>query len=161
MSAGVENILRKLIESKFDEEEFSDFFLIELKISPNNKIQVFIESDTHVNFDHCRKMSRYLEAFIDEEGWFGEQYTLEVSSPGVDRPLTMIRQYLKNIGRKVKVTPKEGKVVKGELSKANEDGFTVSFTEKVKVGKKKKKKEIRNVDFSYDEVAETLVKVTF
>lgn len=162
MSAGVENILRELVNSKFteDAETFPNFYLVDLTVAANKKVEVFIDSDTGINFDHCRMVSRYLEAFIDQEGWFGEKYTLEVSSPGVDRPLEMVRQYRKNIGRLVKVTPIEGKVTKGTLTTVEDDHFVISFVEKVKEGKKNKKVTVEQ-SFTYEEVKSTVVKISF
>ena len=98
-----------LLDKKFTEEDFSDCFLVDIKAHAHNKIDVFIDSDSGVTFEKCQKISRYLERFIDENGWLGEKYVLEVSSPGISRPLKFKRQYAKNIGRKVEVKgPRSG-----------------------------------------------------
>ena len=99
----VESKIESLLEVKFQEEEFTDCFLIEVKLHANKKLDVFIDSDAGVTFEKCQKISRYLEQYLDEEGWLGDSYVLEVSSPGISRPLKLLRQYPRNIGRKVEV----------------------------------------------------------
>ena len=95
--------LEKLIAQKLEEEEFQDCYLVEVKGPNGGKLEVFIDSDSSMTFQKCQKMSRYLEAQIEEAKWLGEKYTLEVSSPGVGNPLKLKRQYAKNIGRKMEV----------------------------------------------------------
>ena len=91
----------------FEEEEFQDCFLVEINASGGSRVEVYIDADAGIDFTRCRKISRYLEAEIEEQGWMNEQYTIEVSSPGLDRPLKFKRQYTKNIGRKLAVIDDE------------------------------------------------------
>ena len=93
--------LVELLEEKFQEEAFAHLFLIELNHKPNDVIEVFLDSDNSVTYEYCVKVSRYLEQHIEENGWLGEKYTLDVSSAGVGKPLKLKRQYVKNIGREV------------------------------------------------------------
>jgi len=79
----MESKVRKLLTEKFAEEEFADCFLVATELSKKNKLEIFVDSDSGMTFDKCRKLSRYLEEFIDEEQWLGQKYTLEVSSPGM------------------------------------------------------------------------------
>jgi len=95
----------QLLEEFFQESDLEDCFITELTVS-GGKILVYVDSDTDMGFDKCRKISRYLEKHFDETQVFGEKYTLEVSSPGIGRPLKFKRQYIKNVGRKVEVTLK-------------------------------------------------------
>ena len=134
----IEEKITKLLEDKFKEAEFSDCFLIEINLLPSNKLEIFIDSDTGITFEKCRRISRYLEQFIDAEGWLGEKYILEVSSPGIKRPLKLKRQYPKNVGRKVEVHLKAGPLEKGKLIKVEENNITLEESIRVKVGKKKK-----------------------
>ena len=86
----------QLLEEFFQESELEDCFVTELNVS-GSKIMVYVDSDTDMGFNKCRTISRYLEKHFDETQVFGEKYTLEVSSPGIGRPLLFKRQYLKNV----------------------------------------------------------------
>ena len=80
----IEQHILPLLESKLTEEGFEDCFLVEIVYKEaQNKLEVYIDADSGLSFDRCQKLSRYLEAFIDENNWLGEQYILEVSSPGI------------------------------------------------------------------------------
>ncbi|MCB0631079.1 MAG: ribosome assembly cofactor RimP [Saprospiraceae bacterium] len=152
--------IHDLLEEKFAEDEFADCFLIELKLHPNNKLDVFVDSDTGITLERCQKISRYLEAFLDESGMLGEKYILEVSSPGVSRPLQLLRQYPKNIGRKLKVKLKDGSEVEGVLETVNEQTITLERKIVEKEGKKKKRLTVSTA-FPFEEIREALVQVSF
>ena len=157
----IEQKIEKLLNEKFAEEAFQDCFIIEIKLSPGGtKLSVFIDSDSSLTFERCQKISRYLEKYLDEEQWLGERYTLEVSSPGIGRPLKFIRQYKKNIGRKVEVALKEGKTITGTLAATTEDSITVEAKTRVKEGKKKKT-ELVQTSIPFDNIKQTIVKITF
>ena len=84
----------------------TDMFIVNVKIKPTNNVKVFLDADGGLSIDKSAKVNRKLHALITESGMFPEDdFSLEVSSPGVDEPLTSIRQYKKNIGRTVAVTP--------------------------------------------------------
>lgn len=156
----IEQNIQRLLEEKFQEEEFNDCFIVEIKFHQQNKLDVFIDSDSGITFTTCRRISRYLEAFIDEEGWLGEKYTLEVSSPGITRPLILPRQYIKNIGRKMKVKQHEGKEEEGTLIKADEEGITLEKQIRIKEGKKKRN-EIVQTDIPFDNIKKATIKISF
>jgi len=155
--------LTALLDQKFQEEEFSHLFLVELKHSANDIIQVFLDSDNSVTYEYCVKVSRYLEEHIEEGAWLGEKYTLDVSSAGLDAPLKLKRQYLKNIGRDVSVEVKDDhKHVKGVLSEVNEDSVVVEYEEKVKVeGRKKKELMTIRKEIPFDNIKKTIITVSF
>ncbi|MEO0775175.1 MAG: hypothetical protein AAFW73_07960 [Bacteroidota bacterium] len=148
-----------MLAEKFQESEFDDFFLVDLKLGINNKLEVFVDSDSQVTFEKCRKISRFLEEHLDQEGWLGDRYVLEVSSPGVGRPLKFLRQYHKNIGRKVEVTTSEGKQV-GQLVAVTEQSITLEREEKKKKGKKRVK-EIVQAEIPVAQIEQTIVKISF
>jgi ribosome maturation factor RimP len=84
-------------------------FLVELKLQPGNNIKVFVDGDNGVAIDKLVHYNRSLYKRIEESGMFpGGNFSIEVSSPGLDEPLKMYRQYLKNIGRDVEVILKDG-----------------------------------------------------
>lgn len=156
----IEEKILDLLEEKFKEEGFSDCFLIDLKLHPGNKLEIFIDSDSGVTFEKCRIISRHLEHHIDESGWMGGKYVLEVSSPGVGRPLKFLRQYPRNIGRKVEVSLREGPTVTGMLVSVDEHSITIEEKVRIKEGKKKKT-EIVQTTIPFEEIEKTIVKVTF
>lgn len=157
----IEKKFEKLIDQAINELEYEDCFLVDLKVS-NNKVQIFLDSDDSITFLKCRKVSRFIEAVIDEEQWLGEKYTLDVSSAGVGKPLKMTRQYLKNIGRdiEVKLYGEDKEKVLGELVSASDESISVYYEEVVKEGKKKKKLEITR-EIPRDEIKEAKIKISF
>jgi len=156
----IEQKIEDLVTAKFAEEDFVDCFLVEIKLQGNNILKVFIDNDSGLVVDQCRRVSRYLESYLDEEQWLGEQYTLEVSSPGIDRPLRLKRQYHKNIGRTLLVETTEGVKREGVLVEVVEDGFFLEELIVTKV-KKKKKKEIVKSLIPFDIVDKAKVKISF
>lgn len=155
--------LTALLEQKFQEEEFSHLFLIELKQLTNDVIQVFLDSDNSVTYEHCVKISRYLEEQIEEGGWLGEKYTLDVSSAGVGTPLKFKRQYIKNIGRNVSIeVADDHKHIKGVLAEVKEDSVVVEYEEKVKIeGRKKKELMTIQKEVSFDNIKKTVITISF
>jgi ribosome maturation factor RimP len=88
------------------------FFLVEVRIKPTNK--VFVDADQGISIDKLVQLNRKLYKDIEENNFFGNgDFSLEVSSPGLDEPLKIYRQYLKNIGRHVEVVLEEGVKKKG------------------------------------------------
>jgi ribosome maturation factor RimP len=100
----------------------SEFFLVETKLSPA-KIAVFIDHPKGVKLEDCVEISRYLQSKLDEELMTHE---LEVSSPGIDEPLRVSRQYTKNQGKEVAVLFKNGIKKEGRLEGSDEQGITMS-----------------------------------
>ena len=156
----IESKIESLLEAKFQEDEFTDCFLIELKSHAHNKLDVFIDSDAGITFEQCRKISRYLEQYIDEEGWLGEKYVLEVSSPGVSRPLKLRRQYPRNIGRKVEVGLQGGESKEGTLLAVGEEDITIEQKVRVKEGNRKKM-QVLQVKIPFADIKKTVVKISF
>lgn len=155
----IEDKIEKLIHKAINELEYADCFLVELKVN-NTKVEIFIDSDESVTFEKCRKISRKIEAVLDEEQWLGEKYTLDVSSAGVGKPLKYTRQYVKNIGRTLEIKRVEGEKLKGELVQADDDKVTIKFEETIKEGKKKKKIETV-VEVPREDIKEAKIKVSF
>lgn len=136
----IEEKLHRLLGEKFQTPDFEDCFLVGFELHKNNKLEVFVDSDIGINLDQCRQLSRYLESFIEEENWFGEKYTLEVSSPGLSKPLLLKRQYIKNIGRHLNITLVDDLTLKGELKSVTDNSVVLEEIHTVKVGKKKRKR---------------------
>ncbi|HEX5026488.1 MAG TPA: ribosome maturation factor [Agriterribacter sp.] len=134
-----------------------DYFLVEIKILPPNNIKVFLDADGGVSIDKCVKYNRALYKQIEESGLFPNgDFSLEVSSPGLDEPLKMKRQYVKNTGRQVEVILHDGTKLEGKLMTVN-DG--VIQLEEVKG--KNKKKEILEHTIHLDNIKTTKIKIQF
>ncbi|MBW6480807.1 MAG: ribosome assembly cofactor RimP [Bacteroidales bacterium] len=134
-----------------------DLFLVEVKVSGRNKIMVFLDGDKGVPISSCAEVSRHIESQLDRDV---EDFELEVSSVGVDTPLTMPRQFVKNVGREIVYTDAEGKKVKAKLIEAGNNGITIEK----EISKKKKKKEEAEdpvQKLTYNEVKDVKVQVSF
>jgi ribosome maturation factor RimP len=153
--------LSDLLDEKFREPDFADCYVIDIHLIPKgNKVEVFVDSDSGMTFEKCQKISRFLESHLDENKWFGEDYTLEVSSPGVSRPLKLPRQYVKNVGRTIEITTKEGTKKEGKLVEATDFAATVEELMITKEGKKKKKELVQTI-IPYDEIKKASIKIQF
>jgi ribosome maturation factor RimP len=155
----MEETIANLLEEKFQEPEFADCFLVDINQS-NKRLEVFVDSDSGMSFKKCQQLSRHLEAYLDEEKPLGENYVLEVSSPGVKRPLKFWRQYPRNVGRKVEVTMQNKDKHTGTLVEVTPSAITLEEKVRRKEGKRKVTEMVRT-ELPYDEIAKTIVKISF
>ncbi len=121
-----ERRIRETVESLLQEEK--ELFLVDVLIKGNvgnQKVLVFIDGDNGISIDQCSKLSRSLGSFIEENDLMPVKYTLEVSSPGLDFPLVLKRQYVKNIGRTLMVETVDGDKIEGELVRAGKDDISL------------------------------------
>ena len=133
------------------------YFLVEVKIRPTNNIQVFLDGDSGIPIERCVVYNRQLYKTIEETGLFpAEDFSLEVSSPGLDEPLRLIRQYRKNVGRKVEVLLKDGVKTEGELKAVTDTSIEV---EEIR-GKTKKKETIQH-HFPFESIKSTKIQIVF
>ncbi len=160
----VESQIEQYVLEKFEEEGYQDFFLLEVKHNPtNNKVVVYVDSDSAMTLERSAKLNRYLQNKIDEAGFLGEKYVLDVSSPGVDSPLKLLRQYKKNIGRTLEVTFQEGekdKKQKGLLMEVDEKHILLQYDIKEKQGKKKITTTVEK-EIPFDIIQKAIVKISF
>ena len=105
-------------------DENPSLFLIELKIGSDNSIRILLDGDKGVTLEACIAVSRQIEHNIDREL---HDFSLEVSSVGVGSPLTMPRQYEKNVGRSLEVITAEDEVLTGNLTQADQEGITLEW----------------------------------
>ena len=156
----IEQKITKLLEDKFQEPDFNSYFLIELELKGDNRLEIYLDGDRGIVLEKCQKISRFLEKHLDENLWLGEKYTLEVSSPGVRRSLKYPRQYHQHIGRKLEVKMAEEGKVEGVLTKVTGNEIVLEWRERIKEGKKK-----RNVDIvkeiPFDQIEKAIVKISF
>lgn len=116
--------------------EGTDLFLVEVKVSPMNEVEVSIDSDTSVTIDKCIELSRAIEAEFDRDT---EDFELSVMSAGVGQPLKLLRQYQKAIGHPMEVVMKDGMKYKGMLESADEEKIVLMWEEKQLLEGKKRK----------------------
>ncbi len=132
-------------------------FLVEVKIIPGNNIKVFLDSDNGITIEKCIKLNRALYNHIEESALFTDgDFSLEVSSPGVDEPLKLYRQYKKNIGRTVEVMMNDGSKKEGKLISVNDDEITIEEKQA-----NKNKAIIKTANILFNQVKHTKVLVTF
>ena len=153
-------MLREKVENLLEEafEENNSLFLIELSIDKANHISIVIDGDQGVSVNDCIAVSRKIEHNLDREE---EDFSLDVASAGISTPLSMPRQYRKNIGRTLAVTTSEGKT-EGELVKMEDDKITLQWKarEPKPVGKGKVTV-TKEAVLPLEEIKEAKVKITF
>ena len=119
-------------------------FLVDVTVSKDNDIVLTVESESGtIELDDCVSLSRYFETKFDREV---EDYSLTVSSAGLDQPFKVLKQFIKAIGTKVEVSLKGGRKMVAELVEADEEGVSLKYTEREAVEGKKKKELVEHLD---------------
>jgi len=147
------NDIEESLRKKF---KGTDYFLVEVTVSESNDINVFFDKPAGILIDDCKEVNRFIEGEFDREV---EDYSLQVSSPGLSRPFVVKEQYEKNIGRDIKVKSKEGKF-EGELTGVEDNQIKLSFLE-LKKGGKKKIKQQKELAISFDDIVEAKSVISF
>ncbi|HEU5292883.1 MAG TPA: ribosome maturation factor RimP [Cyclobacteriaceae bacterium] len=147
--------IRKLAESFLkDESHFVVDVIASFRSNPK-KLLVILDGDKGINIDDCAEISRQLSAALDTSNLIDGAFLLEVSTPGLDQPLKTKRQYVKNVGRTVKVKLKD-KTVEGKLAAVRESAIEV-----IQQTGSGKKKEDKAVEIPLEEIDKTFVLVSF
>ena len=148
----VENLVNQWLEDK-------DYFLVDVEISPADKIVVEIDHADGVWIEDCVQLSRFIEENLSRDE---EDYELEVGSAGLGQPFKVPQQYVNFIGKEVEVLTAEGKKLKGVLKAVDGRNFTVTVNEKIKP-EGKKRPVLTPVDkfFNMDEVKYTKYLISF
>jgi ribosome maturation factor RimP len=134
--------------------EGKDYFLVEVTVSPDDKIVVEIDHAEGVWIEDCVELSRYIESKLNREE---EDYELEVGSAGIGQPFKVLQQYYIHIGQEVEVMTKGGQKLTGVLKHADEEKFTVSVQKKVKMeGAKRPKLVEEDETFTYEQIKYTV-----
>lgn len=136
------NVVRNLVEEWLQDKEY---FLVDVEISPDDRIVVEIDHADGVWIEDCVELSRYIEDRLDRDE---EDYELEVGSAGLGQPFKVPQQYVNFIGKNVEVLDGDGKKVKGVLKSVDGNDFTVTVAEKVKQ-EGKKRPVLTDVDHTY------------
>jgi ribosome maturation factor RimP len=132
-------------------------FLVEIRIKPTNNIKVFIDADEGINLAVLIQYNRKLYKLIEESALYPDgDFSLEVSSPGLDEPLKINRQYKKNVGRFVDVLLNDASKKEGKLIEAAEDGIIIEY----ETGKGKKK-ELKQETILFTDIKNTKIQIKF
>ena len=129
----IESNVIALVKEKIAERD--DLFVVDVKMHSNGTLEVLVDGDQGISIQDCAEISRYVGFQLEEKDVIPHAYRLEVSSPGIDRPLTMVRQYRKNVGRSVQVSLHDGITKTGKLLEVADHEITVVEVKKEK-GKK-------------------------
>lgn len=132
--------------------EAQEAYLVELEVLPGNNINVYVDTDGGIKVQQLKLMSRAIEAALDREV---EDFALVVSSPGLERPFRVHRQYVNNVGRWLKVKTKVGEPVIGELTGVTDVSLTLNIPGK----KKKDAAEVREIAF--EDIEESKIEIRF
>lgn len=151
----IEKYVTGLVEEKIADRP--DLFLVSVRFTPNGKLSILVDGDQGISIQDCAAISRHVGFHLEENEIIKTAYNIEVSSPGVDTPLELERQFIKNIGRRVHVKLKEGKKHEGELLSYTSEGVVIKELIKEK-GKKTKEQESF---FDIDNIVETKVLISF
>ncbi|HMR20441.1 MAG TPA: ribosome assembly cofactor RimP [Sphingobacterium sp.] len=151
----IEQRVKELVEEKIADRE--DLFIVRVKMQQNGVLEILLDGDRGISIDDCVAISRHVGYHLEEENVIDRAYRLEVSSPGLDSPLLLLRQYEKNIGRNVRLKLENGNKEEGMLLSASNS--TIVLEQKVK--EKGKKAEIKTVEFPMDQIKETKVLISF
>jgi len=143
----------KIVESVKEFIRGTDLFLVAVKVSASNKITVLADRKGGITIDECALLHRHIEKGLDRDIM---DFELQVSSPGLDMPFSVIEQYYKNEGKKVSVIDNEGMKYSGILKNITKGGFDLETEVKVRG----KAKEIRNLPFNFDQIKTTKIVLT-
>jgi ribosome maturation factor RimP len=151
----IEKRVTELVEEKI--ADMPHLFLVDVKMHQNGKLIVLVDGDNGIGIADCAAISRHVGFHLEEENVIEEAYNLEVSSPGIDTPLVLKRQYAKNIGRTVSIKMDDGTKKEGELLTAGDDFIIIAET----IKQKGKKAETVESTIPTDKITETKVLISF
>lgn len=150
------NVVKTLVDEWLEGKEY---FLVDINISPDDKITVEIDHADGVWIEDCVRLSRFIEDHLSRDK---EDYELEVGSAGLGQPFKVPQQYAIFQGKEVEVLAADGKKYRGTLKDSDGERFTVTVKEKVKV-EGKKRPVMADVDYTFrmEEVKYTKYLISF
>ncbi len=151
----IEKRVTELVEEKIADRP--DLFLVDVKMHSNGKLIILVDGDKGIGIADCAAISRHVGFHLEEENVLDTAYNLEVSSPGLDAPLVLPRQYVKNIGRSLAIKMADGSKKEGKLTGMTEDAVII---EEINKQKGKKAEAIESV-VPLTQITETKVLISF
>lgn len=137
------NVVKGIVEQWLEDK---DYFLVDVEVSPDDKIVVEIDHADGVWIEDCVELSRFIEERLSRDE---EDYELEVGSAGLGQPFKVPQQYECFVGKEVEVLDGDGRKVKGLLKSVDGNTFVVSVAEKMKIEGKKRPQTVE-VDHTYE-----------
>jgi ribosome maturation factor RimP len=150
-------IAREKIQNLVAEILSDDMFIVGVSVGSGNTIAVSVDSDAGISIDKCVEINRYIEQNLDRQA---EDFSLEVSSPGLTQPLRVLRQYYKNIGRKIEVLTRNGEKIEGILKSVDSEDFELELTTTEKVNGKRTQI-ARLVKYSFEQIETVKLVISF
>jgi ribosome maturation factor RimP len=143
--------ISEIIDAISSEIVARGLYLVEVTVSKDNDVEVTIESEEgKVELEDCVAISRFFETKFDRET---EDYSLTVTSAGLDQPFKVFKQFEKAVGKKVEVQLKGGRKMVAVLEAADQESITLKYSQKEALEGKKKKEIVEHVDrFTMDQV---------
>ena len=151
----IEKRVTELVEEKIADRP--DLFLVDVKMHSNGKLIILVDGDKGIGIADCAAISRHVGFHLEEENVLDTAYNLEVSSPGLDAPLVLPRQYVKNVGRSLAIKMADGSKKEGKLTGMTEDAVII---EEINKPKGKKAETIESV-VPLTQITETKVLISF
>lgn len=148
--------LLKIVENILQEKEL---FLVDVKCSVNNEVEVIVDGIKGVSITDCIDISKDIESNLNRDI---EDYELTVASAGIGDPLKLTAQYLKHENKEVEVVLKNGDKISGIMTKPNDNNFCITYSKKVlEEGQKRKvTKEFTDI-INRDDVKSTRLVIKF
>ncbi|PZP51861.1 MAG: ribosome maturation factor [Pseudopedobacter saltans] len=135
----------------------TQYFLVSIKIKPTNNVKVYLDGDNGITIEKCIQINRKMAAAIEETGILpSDNFSLEVSSPGIDSPLVLHRQYVKNKGRLLEVTLTDEAEILGKLIEVTEQNIVLEVT-----SGKGKKAVTEQKEIPFDQIKKAVVQIQF
>lgn len=144
----------ELVEQK---TEPGDIFIVDVKVSIGNKISIWVDKDQGVTIKECVEISKYLENQLDREA---EDFDLEVSSPGLEMPFKVEKQYKKNLNKMVMVTLTDNTKLKGKLITVSGEGIEIEYFKRQDKNKKGGKEKVL-ASYKFDQIKTTKAVIEF
>lgn len=144
--------------------ENGKFFVVNLTAKAarsGHQVVVLLDSDEGITIEECASISRRLANDLETKEIFDGAYNIEVSSPGLDQPLILPRQYNKNVGRNLKVLLNDGQSLSGKLNEVNEGGIVIELPQPRKKPKKGEEEPERIKSVSFGDIAKAFVEISF
>ncbi len=143
-----ENQIRELIEKKYRE---GDLFIVDIRVGKGNEITIRVDKDEGITINECAEISRFIENHLGRESG---DYDLEVSSPGLDMPFKVPRQYEKNLNKMVEVVFMDGGKQQGTLMAVSEKGIELEYLKRSDQRKNNNPEKICQF-FAFDQIKTT------
>ena len=161
----IEHQIEAWVLEKIAEPDFADCFVLQISIGEGKQVEIILDADKGVTFEKCQKISRFVEKHLDETQVLGEDFGIEVSSPGATRPLMIARQYPQHIGRNLKVnytTPDNDTEQEdtGKLTAVNPETIVIEYEKVTKEGKKKIKEQV-TTEIPFQNIKKAIIQLAF